>query len=855
MMNNNEMTSHARVETLWSVLSKYSVVIPRMQRDYAQGRETLTATRIRTEFVKEIFETLNDFTNGDKSKSLDLNFIYGNVNDNNEFFPIDGQQRLTTLFLLYWYLASFSQKGLLTDEDKAILTKFKYQSREVSASFCTHLIEDVCVDVSQNVSIKDAIRDYYWFYGDYDTDPTICSMLVMIEKIDSTAKELNNPGNVEKFFDFLKLPSDQTPIRFLFLDLKDIGMTDSIYIKMNARGKPLTPFENFKAQLLTYLNKYQAKLGDDFIDLVNGEWSNFFWKCSDEVIDNKPIKSAEKMDACMMQFFRFMMQIEFIINGIDLVEKMPGTKDLNVRRIYTQIEKEDTYSFVDHLFVDEFASVFDFKSSKPIVTGELFCKIRKLLNVINLENGQKNTIAFSFLDSSEFSKLYQNDSDMFLRMIGASSEKKFTATDTIKLAAEFAFLIKYADDTTHRFDKRKELNRWMRYVHNLAANTENSSKEHYCYCIKNTFKKLNEINENADNILDCIADDELIVGENSGFQKEQAKEEKLKATLLRDNYDMWKDMISKAENTKLDGEIQCLLSFSSVGEGKFSSEKFAMYASRMKILFGDDYSNEISGRILRALLSVNLAENNLDNSFLFTKKTNFNFWSNSIDSIGNETDFRRFLRDDNATKRDTLRKLLDMIPDKLDADKVDAELEEIIRSNMTRADAQPKTSSRYNWMRILVQDPSILDSLEPAGTKDKYGFVFKHPCRYIRTWEVQNPNDENRKFETVFLLERTVLNSNHRELFTYELYLEAIRQKLNVSYKIESAVDMSNFLEFEDKKNHSIQVTFEWYPTGDVAYLAKDSTQAEKDLFGKSNLYYIGDTISKAINYIISNIK
>ena len=851
-MNNNELTSHATIETLWSVLSKYSVIIPRMQRDYAQGRETLTATRIRSEFLKDIFDTLRKYANGDKEKSLDLNFIYGNVNSNNDFFPIDGQQRLTTLFLLYWYLASFANQGILANEDKAVLSKFRYQSREVSESFCIHLINDVCIDVSKDINLKELIRDYYWFYGDYDTDPTISSMLVMLSEIDKTSKSMDDKNLVASFYELLKTAPDLAPIRFLFLDLEDIGMTDSIYIKMNARGKPLTPFENFKAQLLTYLNRYQTHLGDDFIDSVNGEWSNFFWKCSEEMIDGRLAKSAEKMDDCMMRFFRFMMQMEFIINGTDYVSKLPGTKDHNVRTVYTKLEQEDEYSFVAHLFDNEFASVSGYSGDNPIITGNLFKKIQKLLKVINKENGQKNIVEFSFVNSEEFGKKYIDDSDLFLRMIGASAEKKFTATDQIKLFAELAFLIRFADDELFTFEKRKELNRWMRYIHNLSANTESSSKEHFCYSINNTYKKLSEINDDASNIMDCIADDELIIGDNSGYQKEQAKEEKVKANLLREDYLTWSDLISEAENTNLDGEIQCLLDFSAISDKKYSPEKFANYAKKMKALFGGDYSREISGRVLRALLSVNLAADNLDESFLFTKKTNFNFWSNRIDGIGNESDFRRFLRDDNRGKRITLKTLLDQMPDEIED--VNQELDKIITLNMNTADSINHVSSRYKWMSILAKDPDILNSLEPKGHRDAYGFVFKHPCRYIRTWEMKNPTNEEMSFETVFLLEKTVINSNHRELFTYELYLQAKRKNLDVSYKVESSVDMSNCLQFTDKNQHLIQVTFEWYTNGEAAFLAKDFTAAEGDLFASTNKAYMGSTMEKALNYIENNI-
>ena len=38
-------------------------------------------------------------------------------------------------------------------------------------------------------------------------------------------------------------------ISFYFLPIKDLGLTDELYIKMNSRGKPLTKFEHFKAEL------------------------------------------------------------------------------------------------------------------------------------------------------------------------------------------------------------------------------------------------------------------------------------------------------------------------------------------------------------------------------------------------------------------------------------------------------------------------------------------------------------------------------------------------------------------------------------------------------------------------------
>ena len=118
-MMDNKIESEAKLETLWSVLSRYDIVIPRMQRDYAQGRKTQDAKRIRTEFIKEIFDALIKFAANDNTTPLDLNFIYGNV-ENDIFYPIDGQQRLTTLYLLYWYLASYQSKGNIETSRRSI---------------------------------------------------------------------------------------------------------------------------------------------------------------------------------------------------------------------------------------------------------------------------------------------------------------------------------------------------------------------------------------------------------------------------------------------------------------------------------------------------------------------------------------------------------------------------------------------------------------------------------------------------------------------------------------------------------------------------------------------------------------
>ena len=80
---------------------KLKISIPIIQRDYAQGRKD--AATIRDKFLHEIFNRL------DNDENLFLDFVYGNI-EGDKFIPIDGQQRLTTLFLLHLYFVKKEDK-------------------------------------------------------------------------------------------------------------------------------------------------------------------------------------------------------------------------------------------------------------------------------------------------------------------------------------------------------------------------------------------------------------------------------------------------------------------------------------------------------------------------------------------------------------------------------------------------------------------------------------------------------------------------------------------------------------------------------------------------------------------------
>jgi len=252
-----------------------SIEIPIIQRDYAQGRETKEVEKIRNRFVDALFKALTN--TGEEAIKLD--FVYGNIEDG-KLIPLDGQQRLTTLFLLHWYIAKHEN---IIEENHFFLKKFTYKTRFSSRDFCDKLVE--CTPDFKVDKLSEWIMDQNWFMYSWEKDPTVKSMIVMIDKIHETFKGQSQLW--EKLLD-----KQNPPISFYFLPLEEMGVTDSLYIKMNSRGKPLTPFEHFKADFEKTILEVSPELRTEFIKKVDVGWVNMLWKYrgDDDVIDDKFMK-------------------------------------------------------------------------------------------------------------------------------------------------------------------------------------------------------------------------------------------------------------------------------------------------------------------------------------------------------------------------------------------------------------------------------------------------------------------------------------------------------------------------------------------------------------------------------------
>ena len=305
------------------------VRIPKIQRDYAQGRNNQLAKDIREKFVHDLVSALQEGTD------IELDFVYGS-DRKGAFEPLDGQQRLTTLFLLHWLC------GVpLYDKEKG-LAKLSYETRSTSTDFCLELVKDSPDKFIEEITKSEEVRDDEekraqtrlsdlskldpeerpedyakqleiakedlskakaakgktlsglivsrdWFNYLWQYDPTIQSMLVMLDtfieefKKQCQPKDTNNPSPTTLAANISDCKENLDKITFSNLDLGFFGLSDELFIKMNARGKQLSTFDILKSSLEEELQIQKSEGHCDTIieekwrSLVDGKWIDWFW--------------------------------------------------------------------------------------------------------------------------------------------------------------------------------------------------------------------------------------------------------------------------------------------------------------------------------------------------------------------------------------------------------------------------------------------------------------------------------------------------------------------------------------------------------------------------------------------------
>ncbi len=407
---------------------------------------------------------------------MQLDFVYG-INDGSMFIPLDGQQRLTTLWLLHWFVA-YKANFLGDPKIKETLMKFSYETRISSTHFCKSLCE--LTPNPHKISLREWITRQTWFYHQYKQDPTIMGMLNMISGTEVTDKKGEDivDGLEEIFHDeecdykgMWERLSTTKCIQFnkLHISLND---SDELYVKMNARGKQLSDFENFKTELIQFA-KGDDVLGEAealrFAAKLDVEWTDIFWENKWEDVNTHDIS----IDEIYFTFINRFVRLECIMKK--------GEESALLKRI------SDTFT--------------SFEPYKEILDGE---SIRDFILIMDHLRGHKLETTSPWGVGFDFVPNY------------SSVKKKDTNTQTLLFYGYCRYL------SVGEYTK-KSFVEWNRVLWNICENRVAPDCEP-------TISEIDLLAPYSHKILDYLSQEETI---ESKQNKEQLLEEQRKARKLR----------------------------------------------------------------------------------------------------------------------------------------------------------------------------------------------------------------------------------------------------------------------------------------------------------------------------------
>lgn len=451
------MGNNIILETKFVADIRGSFYIPSYQRGY-RWSET------------EVVRLLDDiYQNGKKNYCLQP-VVVRKKEDQHEL--IDGQQRLTTLYLIYKYMKNVNP---FFNEPAFTLS---YQTRDQSEEFLKTL----------DMTKQDDNIDFWFISKAYNT--------------------------IKEWFE------QDLQIRVI----RDMGLTDELYIKMNSRGKPLTVFEHFKAELEREIRTLDEKNGQNTADRIVGKidksWTDLLWKyrssgssdADDNIIDDE-----------FLRYFKFVCDIICYRNG-----QSP------------QGYSSDIFDLL-HLYF----SADDEKAVANIATLESFfdcwCKIKGYNNPTEfLESFMSYTHARGKIVVDSRYKI-----DVFEDCLHFYSDKsgrirQFPLNRIVLLYAITIYLQHQSEVTYSDFVRR------IRIVNNLIQNSEDEVSD------RQDRNRIPAILQAVDAIiLTGVIDDSIEIN----FNVNQIQEEKEKIEFLMQNPDRTDEVFELEDHNMLKGQI------------------------------------------------------------------------------------------------------------------------------------------------------------------------------------------------------------------------------------------------------------------------------------------------------------
>lgn len=804
-MNNTDDILKGERMSFLQLIEKYNIVIPVIQRDYAQGRtDDEHVIEVRKNFVKNLISYLRDT---DKA-SHDLDFIYGTVNEKSkekEFIPLDGQQRLTTLFLLHWYLAGrsgnfddFANKMKVGDNEY----KFAYKTRNSSKMFCEKLLskfeiindkgkektdifkelEKVGKEKEAKTSfISETIQNQGWFFQSWLNDPTVAGMLVMLTEIDVQFKKISKDYSWTDAYDRI-CEKENPPITFQLLPLNGYDRTDDLYIKLNARGIHLSDFENFKARIedLMEMDDMDGTYVTDFKQKIDGKWAEYLWQYRG---------GGDNTDAIMENLFRNFIALSYCTNNsTDLKDRMDYLLEQNKKKLRFTFSRYCELEVMHRRDEDK-----DIDSSRKELEKKMIESVSNMFDVWCDEKTAPENANCKWLRAHQYIKN---------RFIASNA----TYPNRLRL---YAYLL-YCNLHKESIDN-DDLCQWIRLVRNLQDATDINGSDEFYQSLRSVDDLLKNIG--SKNVQEWLATDARNYNVNF-FRSRQMKEECIKAELMAREKKFNLNTISTAvengdDDEYLTGQMGFALEFAGAYEKFDANEILSLPESDIKELGGKiryylgntqeiirNIPNWVTERLLeRALLSLGmyLRANSPKRYNFCNTSEQYNTWKIML-----------YVEKDNKYCRDIFKALLD----KVSSGNIENDLRKIIQDYSS-------DTSIPEWRRLIINKKELIDYC----TK---GFLYIEDPSKIETDDVD-----------VILFGQSQMNHYHSELRSRYLY-ESYKTR-QIGYHVQKSYDVDSCVSIQFSKDGKQYNYLLSYWSGEWSSLTQDDDGNDASAYFISN--------------------
>lgn len=622
-MENDIYVKNQDEMTFLELIKSKTILIPKIQRDYAQGRMDKKAIEIRDRFLDSIIEVLNAQT----EEPLVLDFIYGSTINDVDFIPLDGQQRLTTLFLLHWYLIPKDELTLLSfSKNMNLFSRFSYETRISSKDFCNELVKNSFFSIDleyknrlkefdililecekypsklrklelekKSLFLSNIIKNQPWFRWNWRKDPTIIAMLVML---DDMHERFGTQVRESLYYFWERLKTGK--IVFNLLPLEKFGLTNELYVKMNARGKELSSFDIIKSTLEEQMrqNGVEEHLQEFWINNVDSNWIDLFWNKLakghlSKIIDSDiQLVFVDSVEEGYLRFLKRMMVFHLFTNDDCL---LCDWTDVNIKRYIpfeykiSDIKSEKDNRTIINGLREYTVNRFKYGDGDVLDLMPLFCKsgffnnkffkfvINTFESIIFYINEEKHE-GSELLDNIGFDITQKTIFEAFI------SDKVIYDTRVQFFALLCFFKYNNAEKVCNDSALTLELNSWMRIIRNLSTNSNTYFFDDYEKFLK-SLKVIENWSEevflkrNFNSIIDFFVNSNNL----DGFNGEQLLEEKIKANLIENN--LWMSAIIVAEeNPYFLGQIRFLFDWSR-SDNTYDVVKFNEYYGKISSIF------------------------------------------------------------------------------------------------------------------------------------------------------------------------------------------------------------------------------------------------------------------------------